>query len=607
MQLPDLNQLSLAQQVAQMVVVRTSGFLFDHQLQYPQWEADRVTLQRLVTEIGVGGVIFLGGSAAELALKIQQLQHWAAIPLLTCADVEEGVGQRFPGATWFPPPMALAGVAARDWSQAEHLAEAMGRSTAREAWAIGLNWVLTPTVDVNNNPANPVINVRAFGEETATVSRLTEAFIRGTQDYPVLNCAKHFPGHGDTAIDSHWDVPVIPHGLERLEQVEFPPFRTAIAAGVDAIMSAHLRVPALDGDQVTTFSRSVMTDLLREQWGFGGLVVTDALVMGAIADRYGNDEAAVLAVAAGCDLLMMPVDAEGAIAAVCQAVAAGRIPAEQIRASLGRIWQAKERVCLPSLDRSAVRSQDRSDLRSGERSSLPLGNRSEARSTDRFILETDNRSAARSAARSATRSGDHDLDRTLDFQARLLAELAQPETMATVQQILQSSMQVHVPTPSRLAPTAEQSLQNSSLRNLILVDESLGSPFLGRTAPAIVLPQAKGYGTVMVDRNTPDRATWDDQPTLLQVFLRGNPLRSQAAALEQIKAIVEELTASDQLRAIVVYGSPYVAQALFALVPPEVATVFTYGQLPLAQTLALEMLFATVDRPVESLGKEGMF
>ncbi|MBD2325266.1 glycoside hydrolase family 3 N-terminal domain-containing protein [Alkalinema sp. FACHB-956] len=588
MQLPDLNQLSLAQQVAQMVVVRTTGFLFDHQLQYPQWEADRVTLHRLVAEVGVGGIIFLGGSAAELALKIQELQHWAPIPLLTCADVEEGVGQRFTGATWFPPPMALAGVAQRDRQQAEHLAEAMGRSTAREAWAIGLNWILTPTVDVNNNPANPVINVRAFGEDAAIVSRLTEAFIRGTQDYPVLNCAKHFPGHGDTAIDSHWDVPLIPHGWERLEQVEFPPFRTAIAAGVDAIMSAHLRVPALDADQVTTFSRSVMTALLREQWGFAGLVVTDALVMGAIADRYGNDEAAVLAVEAGCDLLMMPVDAEGAIAAVCQAVAAGRIPAEQIRASLGRIWQAKERVCLSSQDRSEEASTNRSGHRSEDRSM--------ARSTDRFIGETTDRSEARS------------IDRTLDFQARLLTELAQPETMATVQQILQASMQVQVPNSSRLVPTAGQSPQDSPLRNLILVDESLGSPFLGRTAPAIVLPQAKGYHSVIVDRNTPDVAAWAVQPTLLQVFLRGNPLRSQAAALEQVKAIVQALAIeSAQLQAIVVYGSPYVAQALFALVPPEVATVFTYGQLPLAQTLALDTLFATIDRSLDASDKEGMF
>ncbi len=330
MSFPDLASLSLPKLAAQTIVVRTTGFLFDHQLQYPQWEADSQTLRHLIEEIGIGGVILLGGSTAEVALKIQQMQSWAEVPLLICADIEEGIGQRFTGATWFPPPMALAGVAARDLATAIALAEQMGAVIAQEAIAIGLNWLLTPTVDVNNNPDNPVINVRAFGETPAIVSELTAAYIRGAQQFPVLTTAKHFPGHGDTAIDSHLDLPTIAHDLTRLEAIELAPFRTAIAIGVDSVMSAHLNVPALDPLRPTTFSRQVMTDLLRGELGFDGLIVTDALVMGAIADRYGNAESVIQSIEAGVDVIMMPMDAVGAVKAICQAVASGRLQRAQI-------------------------------------------------------------------------------------------------------------------------------------------------------------------------------------------------------------------------------------------------------------------------------------
>ena len=221
--LPSIETLSLTEQVAQMVVVRASGYLFDHQIQYPLWEPTAETLQHWIRDLGVGGVILLGGSAGELALRTQQLQAWAGIPLLMAADVEEGVGQRFSGATWFPPPMALAAVAQQFPDRADRYAEQLGATTAQEARAIGLNWVLAPTVDVNNNPVNPVINVRAFGETSAIVSQLATAFLRGAQQHPVLTVAKHFPGHGDTVVDSHLELPVLNHSVERLTEVEIPP------------------------------------------------------------------------------------------------------------------------------------------------------------------------------------------------------------------------------------------------------------------------------------------------------------------------------------------------------------------------------------------------
>jgi beta-glucosidase len=342
--LPDIDSLSLIEQVSQMVVVRTCGMLYDHQIQYPQWELPHTKLQALISEYGVGGIILMGGSAAEVAFKTQQMQSWAKVPLLIAADIEEGVGQRFSGATWFPPPMALQAVSMK-------YAEAMGKITAEEALAIGINWLLAPIVDVNNNPENPVINVRAFGITVGEVMGATRGFIAGAKQYPVLTTAKHFPGHGDTAVDSHLQTPMIPHDRQRFEEVEFPPFINAIAAGVDAIMSAHISVPAFDRHHIATLSHHILTDILRKEMGFEGLIITDALIMSGVANLGSPADIAVQAVKAGADILLMPVDAIATIDAVCKAVENQEIDRDRIRASVQRIWKAKQKVCgiLPNL------------------------------------------------------------------------------------------------------------------------------------------------------------------------------------------------------------------------------------------------------------------
>lgn len=342
--IPDWQHLSLKQQIAQMVVVRASGYLFDHQIRYPAWEVSTSKLQQWLKELSLGGVILLGGSAAELSLKIQQLQATAAIPLLIAADLEEGVGQRFPGATWFPPPMALAEIAKNNLSLAQNYAVAMGKFTAQEALAVGVNWLLAPIVDVNNNPDNPVINIRAFGENPQIVSSLTSAFIQGAKTHPILTCAKHFPGHGDTATDSHLDLPTLPHSESRLQQIEIPPFQNAIALGVDSVMTAHLMIPAWDSRYPATLSSTILTGKLRKELGFDGLVVTDALIMGGVTKFASPEEIAVMAVAAGADILLMPNDPEVAIEAVYQAVQTGRLSESRIHASLERIWQAKRKL-----------------------------------------------------------------------------------------------------------------------------------------------------------------------------------------------------------------------------------------------------------------------
>ncbi|MFP4299658.1 MAG: glycoside hydrolase family 3 N-terminal domain-containing protein [Spirulinaceae cyanobacterium] len=328
--------------IGQMIVVRASGHLFDGQRNYPLWEAPNAQLKYWLQELNLGGIILLGGSAVEVNWRSRQLQAYAQTPLFIAADIEEGVGQRFAGATWFPPPMALSGIA--DQFEAIALAEKMGAVTAQEALAMGINWILGPVVDVNNNPDNPAINVRAFADTPDRVSELAAAFIKGAQQYPILTTAKHFPGHGDTATDSHIELPVIPHPDERLQHIELPPFEKAIAVGVDSVMSAHLMIPAWDKDQPATISHHILTRQLRDRLGFSGLVVTDALIMGGIAQGNDPAEICVQAVEAGADILLMPPDAEQAINAIYRAVEQGRIERDRILASLQRIQQAKQKL-----------------------------------------------------------------------------------------------------------------------------------------------------------------------------------------------------------------------------------------------------------------------
>jgi beta-glucosidase len=531
--LTDWASLSLEHQVAQLVVVRASGFLFDHQIQYPQWEPSAATLKRWVSELGVGGVILLGGSAVEVGLRSQQVQDWAAIPLLIAADIEEGVGQRFPGATWFPPPMALGAIAQQNLELAIALAEAMGDTIAQEALAIGINWLLAPVVDVNNNPQNPVINVRSFGETPDRVSKLTTAFIRGAQHHPILTVAKHFPGHGDTDTDSHLYLPVLPHSRDRLEQVEFPPFKGAIAAGVDAVMTAHVQVPALDPESPATLSHTLLTNQLRTVMGFDGLIVTDALVMGAIAERYGIEEVAVLALEAGADILLMPAHPDRTIAAVCAAVEAGRISLERIHASLDRLWRAKAKAAItqPSGDTSHTWEQ-------------------------------------------------------LSPPAVHLEAIAQPEAQNLSAEMLHHAMQSHIPT---LVPIAEPT---ESAWNLILVDTAIHCPMLGLAAPAIARPLQRGYQLKLLDGHAiADEPPQNLPPTVLQLFIRANPFRSTAGIIHQAQVWLKALTSAKTLRGVALYGSPYVLEILRPLVPDEIPWVFSYGQMPQAQAIALEALF----------------
>ncbi|MCY4635242.1 MAG: glycoside hydrolase family 3 protein [Acidobacteria bacterium] len=282
------------------------------------------------------------GQPLAAASLLNRLQAAAEIPLLVTSDFETGVGFRMAGATNFPRAMAFG--AAGD----PRLAFEAGRITAVEARAIGIHVNFAPVVDVNNNPRNPVINTRSFGENPATVGRLAAAYVEGLAAGGMLAAVKHFPGHGDTDVDSHLDLPVIRHPRERLESVELPPFRAGIAAGAGGVMTAHVALPALDPDarRPATFSEPMATGLLRDELGFDGLVFTDSMRMRAITRMLPPAAAAARAVAAGHDVVLDSPNDRAALAGVAAAVADGTIGSAQLDASVRRILEAKARLGL---------------------------------------------------------------------------------------------------------------------------------------------------------------------------------------------------------------------------------------------------------------------
>lgn len=526
----------LRRRVAQLLVVRASGHLSDGQRRYPRWELNNAELQQLLTQ-GVGGVILLGGSAAELRLRTLQLQSWSGAPLLLCADVEEGVGQRFEGASWLVPPLALAGLYHQDPAAALALAERYGRCSGLEARSLGLNWVLGPVCDVNNNPTNPVINVRAWGEDPVTAGALACAFLRGAQAEGVLCCAKHFPGHGDTASDSHLELPLLEHSRARLDTMELPPFRQAIAAGVAAVMTAHLLLPSLDAEHPATLSKAVLTGLLRRDLGFNGLVVTDALVMEAISGRYGAGEAAVLALEAGADLVLMPADAQVAIEAILAAVLSGRLREEQLEASLER-----RRLALASLPPPVDAPAD-----AGQTPLGPLHN-GPRREEQRLALDLVQRSLEWQSRRSDPPAADGG--------GLNLIRLDQP--------LASPFLQAGAPALSR--PSA------AGLRPC-LISPQTPSPW--REDPVAPLDLARlGAG-----------------PVLLQLFVRGNPFRGSAGGGEEPwEAVIHQLQSSGRLAGLAIYGSPYLWRRLRRLIEPGIPAAYSPGQMPLAQEAVLAAL-----------------
>jgi beta-N-acetylhexosaminidase len=331
--------MTLEQQIGQLFMVGFQGY------EPPPEIID------LIQRWHVGGIIFFSRNirdarqTLELTTRLQQLAREAGqpYPLLIATDQENGMVRRLgPDATLFPGNMALGA------TRSEEITREVAEATGRELIALGINMNLAPDADVNNNPDNPVIGVRSFGEDPALVARLTSAAVRGYQSAGVVATLKHFPGHGDTATDSHQSLPIIPYGMERLQSLELAPFKAGIAAGAESVMTAHLYLPELMPGEPhpATISPAIVTDLLRSQLGFGGVIITDCLEMSAISKTVGTAQGAVLALQAGVDLALVSHCAgrqRAGIEQVRAAVKDGKLPAERISQSVERILRLKQR------------------------------------------------------------------------------------------------------------------------------------------------------------------------------------------------------------------------------------------------------------------------
>jgi beta-N-acetylhexosaminidase len=340
-----LKAMTLDEKVGQLIFAGFHGaFLSKESETYReclrQVEQDHIGGFIVETQSSPLGVV--KSEAYATALLANQLQSRSKIPLLMGADFERGTAMRLEEGTSFPPAMGVA--AAGSTKDAYE----MGRIAALEARAAGVHWVFAPVADVNSNPDNPIINTRSFGEDPARVAEFVSAFTRGVEENGALATAKHFPGHGDTATDSHIDLPIVSADRKRMESEELVPFRAAIAAGVSSIMTGHLSVPAYEPDPnvPATLSHNILTELLRKQLGFEGLVITDAMSMGGITVRYPPGEAAVRAFLAGADAVLMSPVPDAAYEGLRDAVRTGRITKKRLDESVARLLRAKARLGL---------------------------------------------------------------------------------------------------------------------------------------------------------------------------------------------------------------------------------------------------------------------
>ena len=320
----------------------------------PEGSEGHERIFNFIEDLKIGGLIMSVGTPFGVAAKLNALQAHSDLPLLVAADLETGAGFRMRGAVQMPGTIDLGG--ATDFPSLmavgatgnEEFAYEMGRITAVEARALGVHVPFAPVLDVNNNPDNPIINVRSFGEDPQQVAEMGIAFVRGVQDNGAIATGKHFPGHGDTDVDSHVGLPVILHDRARMDSVELQPFRRAIDSGMGAIMTAHISVPSLNGGErePSTLSHEVLTEILRDELGFRGIVFTDAMDMSAVARQFRSGEAAVRALEAGADVILMPASVSGAIEGIVEAVRSGRLTEDRLDLSVMRVLETKENAGL---------------------------------------------------------------------------------------------------------------------------------------------------------------------------------------------------------------------------------------------------------------------
>jgi beta-N-acetylhexosaminidase len=514
-----LRGLSLEEKAGQLIVTRINGY----HLNLKSEAVRRIDAQ--VRELGIGGLIISRGDPLEMVTFLNRLQALARLPLLVAADFEWGAGVQAPhGATALPGAMAIGAAGS------EELAEAHGRMTAREGRAMGIHMTYAPVVDVNNNADNPIINIRAFGEHPELVGRLAAAFIRGAKAGGMLTTAKHFPGHGDTAVDSHRALATIPADRERLGRLELSPYRAAIGAGVDAVMVGHLAVPALDPSGApATVSKPIVTDVLRGELGFRGLIVTDGMEMRGITDAFEPGEAAVRALEAGQDVILISPDPQKAKDAIVAAVRSGRLSQARLDESVLRLLRAKQAA---GLDRQRQTPAD-----------------------------------------------------------GVWTEIGDPDAIARLQELAERSITL-VRNEGAIVPlAAAQRLLHITLSGdpvfepLHNLPEAEVRARVPRAEAALLDPR-----TGREERERLLQRASDADAVLVSAFVRVSAYRGSAAMPDELAAFLKELTARARRLVVVSFGSPYLLRQF----PEVPAYVCAYGQSAMAQRAAMRAVFGEI-------------
>jgi beta-N-acetylhexosaminidase len=525
-----MSHMTLREKAAQMVWPTVLGDYTSGDS--PQW-------QRLTTYVRnekVGGFTISVGSPTEVASKLNALQEMSSIPLFFGADLEAGAGFRarggyfipnaidLGGAVVFPPEMAIG--ATGDTT----LAYEQGKLTAIEGRALGIHIAYAPVLDVNNNPANPVINTRSYGEDPALDARLGAAFIRGVQDNGMIATGKHFPGHGDTGVNSHLALPVVTVSRSRLDSVELVPFRAAVQSGVGAIMSFHGAMPALDSSGVPgTLSQKVLTDLLRNELKFRGMIISDAMDMEGVLQQYGAVEAVKRAVAAGVDILIQPLNVTQTIDAVVAGVQEGRYSEARIDQSVRRILQAKADLGL---------------------------NRRKMVSLDSLRYVVGDSSHTEMSRRIATRSI------TLVRDSLGVVPLKTPETTRVLSV-----------TVGRRADLSAGVSFNGELRTRV---KNLRAEFLAAEDPS-------------ADYARMERVADSSDVVIVSSYVGQNWDAVSASAPQAFASFVQRLSAKGKRLIVVSFGNPYLLQQI-----PFVGTyVVAWGGFPPSQTAAARALIGT--------------
>ncbi|HLA79899.1 MAG TPA: glycoside hydrolase family 3 N-terminal domain-containing protein [Vicinamibacteria bacterium] len=511
-----LGRLSLPEKVAQMIGVRAYGLYRNPET------AEAQELKRRVAVLGVGSICVFESEVESLPRLLNELQGVAKLPLLVSADMERGMSFRIRrGVVALPYAMAFGATGSIED------ARFMGEVAAREGRALGVHWALAPVADVNNNPANPVINIRSFGEDAERAAGLVAAFVRGAREGGLLTTVKHFPGHGDTAVDSHLALASLGADRARLDAVELLPFRRAIGAGVDSVMLGHIAVPALDATGAPATLSPVLTTLLRKELGFGGLVVTDALDMAGAKAAWTGD-AAKRAVLAGADMILLPPDPEVAIGALVRAVKEGEIDESRIDQSVLRILEVKERLGLHRERRVEVGAL-----------------------TSSVGRPADVQRAVGIARRAVT----------VVKNERGLLPLKAEAPLAILHLVLSSDAR----------NDAIQGIPEAELAARKIVTETLNlGPEVSEATTGRILAQAQDFTHV-----------------LASCFVRVGAYRGNADMAESHAKLIEALVAAGRPVIVVSYGSPY----LLKQVPDVAAYLATYGWADPSQRSAVSALF----------------